>query len=343
MGRILEVDVKNVLDNLKILSKDKEVCIPVKGNVYGLGLQLIDYLIEAGYLFFGVSTIQEAIYIRNKSKEAKILLFSAIFNNDIPIIKQYNIIITVYDFEILNMIDSSIKFHLKIDVGMGRLGFLNNQVGQVIEIIMYNDLLIEGIYTHLPQANNTHISFKQINQFKIITEKFKQQLSIKYIHLYNGLGSLKYLTTFDNLIRPGLATYGYFDNQIIYNQYKDLIKPTIKLKVRVGSIKEYYGLVGYDGIDHVYGKIISLPIGYHDGMRQNYHNYMIPNIGKIVGKVCMCQTLVLADQNTNIQKGQYIYLIANEFDLYTLSKHSQISVYEILSVLGSRISREYIQ
>lgn len=339
----LEIDTKKIMNNINVIKKKKEICLAVKGNAYGVGNEIIEYFIDEGFDFFGVSTIQEALDIRRKSKTAKILIFSAVFPEDLEIVRENNFKITVYDLELLKSLNNSDQIHIKFDVGMGRLGFKPSAVKKVNEIIKEKKLIIEGVYTHLPSVDNEIFTEKQIEVFKNIVNQIKASTpKIPYVHIFNGLGALKYNTEFDNMVRVGLGIYGYYGNLKLKEKYNFDLKPSLKLTTKISMIKEYSGLIGYDGIDEVDGEIVTIPIGYHDGLTQGYHNYQIPGVGRIVGKVCMCQTMILLDEDNKLKKGDVIEIF-NEQNIYQLSEHSKTSVYELLSTLSNRIERKLIK
>ncbi len=344
MNSILEINTKNIIHNLEYIKQEnpnKKICIPVKANGYGLGYDITDHLIKKGFDFFGVSTLQEALYIRGKHKEAKIILFSAIFKEDLDIVKINDIIITVYDFNILKNLTNDIKFHLKFDIGMGRLGFFESDTNEIKNILKEKNLSPQGIYSHLSQSYNEDVTLNQIKLFENIVEHFKS-FKIEYIHLLNGVGCLKYKTKFDNLIRPGLITFGYFEKLSLKNQLGNNIKPSLSLKTKISHIKDYNGLIGYDGDENVKGRVATLPIGYHDGLKQSYNGFEIKNVGKFVGKICMCQSMVLLNEDANFKKGDWIYIFKQDDNqIYNLAKHSGVSIYEILVTMSNRIKREY--
>ncbi len=341
MNSVLKVNCDALRNNLKILSKKKEVLIPVKANAYGLGYDIVDFFLEEGYLNYGVSTIEEALIIRRKSKDAKILLFGSVFLEDLNIVKDNNITISVYDIDMLKALDDSISFHLKFDTGMGRLGFLEKQKEEVLEVIKSNNLIVDGIYTHFPETDVYDTTIKLIDSFKSIVDYFKSSININYVHMFNGVGTLKYDTNFDNLVRPGLATYGYFSNLDIKNEVGKNIKESLELCVRVGHKKYYDGVIGYDSTEEVKGNVITIPLGYHDGLKMKYQGYNIDGVGKFVGKICMCQSMILLDEY-NLDKGDWIDIFNGE-TIYSLSSFCGASVYEIIATLGNRIKREYIK
>lgn len=341
MNSILEVDINAILHNLKILSKNKEVLIPVKANAYGTGYDIIDELIKENYINYGVSTIEEAIYLREKNKNINILLLSSLFEDDLDSVYKNNITVTVYDFDILNKIDTEVNIHLKFDLGMGRLGFLPEDKKEVLDIIKKRNLTIQGIYTHLPDTSNSKQTEEEILEFKKIVDFLKKEIDIKYVHMFNGVGALKYKEEFDNLIRPGLVTYGYLPNKQLKDELGQDIKESLKLKTKIGHKKNYKGYIGYDSIDYVDGEILTLPIGYHDGIKMSFRGYEIKDVGKVVGKPCMCQTMILS-KNKKLKKGDFVEIF-NKTSMYELSEYSEVSIYEIISTMSNRIKREYIK
>lgn len=343
MNGKLEINISKIISNIELIKGNKQACIAVKGNAYGVGMEIVDYLIKYGYDFFGVSTVEEALFVRSKSKSVKILIFSAIFNEDLKIIRQNDIMFTVYDFELLSKLQKEDKFHLKFDVGMGRLGFNILETPKVIGALSKKDLNVTGIYTHLPEVDNDKKSLEQMKSFEKIISKFKKiQNEIPYIHLYNSIGALKYKTTFDNLVRPGLGIYGYYGNEEDFQKYDFKIKPALKLSAKISLIKDYSGEIGYDGIDTVEGKIATLMIGYHDGITQMYQHYKIPHVGKVVGKICMCQMMIQLDAENIKTKSDFVTIFEKD-SIYLLAKHTGTSVYELLSTLSPRIQRIYIE
>lgn len=333
MNIILDVEINKILRNLEKISYNKKPCIAVKGNCYGVGLELINILIDKGYDFFCVSTIDEADYIRKISKEVEILILTTIFEEDLEYVREKNYIFTVSDIEILGYLKESDRFHIKIDIGMGRLGISVLEANKnKNEILKYNP---EGIYAHLPDYQNEELTINQIYKFEKLIEEYKY--NFKYIHIKASHASLKYKTDFDNMIRPGIAMYGLFSDKKESTEYD--LEEALSLKVKIGMIKEYSGKIGYSGIDNVSGNVATLFMGYHDGLKQEYRGYELAE-GKIVGKICMCQFMMLLKDKKKAK--EYIEIFGKKNSIYKLAEYSNVSIYEVISTLSSRVYKNYI-
>lgn len=339
----LEVNVDNIVHNIETIRKDKDALIAVKANAYGMGIKLIDHLVDRGYDFFGVSTVDEAVYIKERFPDTRVLIFSGVFPEDLEIVHKYNIMITVYDFEMLNLMTNEDSFHIKVDVGMGRLGFQEEELDGVIKILRTNKVEATGFYSHLPMADNDEVTEEQIKKFQRMLEKFQEYQKVRYVHLYSSLAALKYESTFDNVVRLGLLAYGYYGSAEIKNRYNEDIRESARLSARVSHLKNYHDKIGYDLTEKVDGKVATVTMGYHDGLNQGYRHLSIAGVGEIVGKVCMCQTMVKLeeDKNNKIKKGEYIEIFGDNTSIYDVAKHTKTSVYELLSVLSDRVKRIY--
>ena len=190
-----------------------------------------------------------------------------------------------------------------------------------------------GIYSHFPIATNKEITNKQIKLFKEIVDYFND-VEFEYIHIQNTMGAKLYEIEWCNLIRPGIGIWGYGANR--EESEKLNLKPSLKLEVPIMFKKEYKGKVGYDLLDSVDGTVATIKIGYNDGLDRRARGYDFKE-GKIVGNVCMCQTMVLLNKkdikNITIFEGENIYQLCEYLDCIT---------YELFTRLSNRIKREII-
>ncbi len=339
MNHILKIKKQSVINNIKTCAGDKQVCLMVKANCYGVGDEGIKLLIDLGYTFFGVSTIEEALNIRKMSKSVKILIVSYIDIADISVCIDNNITFTVYDFNMLDSLNAESIFHLKVDTNMGRLGFQMDELESVRDYLVNNNLKPEGIFSHLACASNNEKTQLAITNFEQALDIFKQ-FEFDYIHLLNTYGSLNYNTKFDNLVRIGIGIWGYLADQSEAKTSRKQLEPALELDLTISHVKEYKGFVSYDHIDHVDGTILTVPIGYNDGFNRSFHGYKLPGIGQVVGNVNMCQHMILVNENNtrNYSRGQYITLFAGE-QLYDLCEYTGQTTYEQLTSLSERIKR----
>lgn len=337
MNHQLIIDKQKVIDNINLCKGEKEVCLMVKANTYGLGDQALDMLIELGYNFFGVSTLEEALKLRKKSKDIKILLVSYLELNELQLAIDNNITITVYDFKLLNALTDNISFHLKIDTNMGRLGFQLDELDDVCNYLIDRGLEPEGIFSHLACASVEEKTKQAIANFEYALDVFSD-FNFRYIHLLNSYGSLNYDTQFDNLVRIGIGIWGYLANAEEAAMSEQQLQPALTLNLSISHVKEYSGYLSYDHLDCVDGIVYTCPLGYHDGFSRQFRGYSIPNVGTVVGKVNMCQHMVLSNANVSYKRGDLYPLFKGE-ELYNLCAYGKITTYEFLVSLSNRIKR----
>lgn len=313
----LYIDYEKVKYNLEYLRKDKEVIIMVKANSYGVGFDHIKRLIKLGYSFFGVTTIEEALEIREYNKEVEVMVFSPII--DYTIARDNNIIATIIDPD--DVIDG-LRYHIKFDTGMGRLGIQKP----------YAHLKPEGLFTHFPMAINEEVSKRQINELKNIANEFSE---LKYIHIQNTLGAIKYNIDFCNAVRIGIGQFGLLSSEEENDIYGKKLKQALKMEVRVTQYKENYNdYIGYDLTEFVTGNIATVRMGYHDGLVRSFGGYQFKSGAKIVGLICMCQAMLKVSENS-----EYIEIFGDKENIYDLLKYGKISTYEFLVSLSTRVNK----
>lgn len=340
MNHSLKISKEKVISNIDTCKGDKQVCLMVKANTYGLGNEALQMLIDEGYTYFGVSTMEEALNVRLLSETVEILIVSYIHLEEMKTCEENNISFTVYDFKMLNKLNSKSKFHLKIDTNMGRLGFQLDELEEVKDCLMENKLNPVGIFSHLACASNPSKTAIAIDNFKYALDVFKE-LDFEYIHLLNTYGSLNYDTDFDNLVRIGIGIWGYLANGEEANLSRKQLKPALSLDLSISHEKRYEGFISYDHIDQVDGNIVTVPLGYHDGFYRAFTGYNIDGVGKIKGKVNMCQHMLQLEDGVMLERGS-MYNLFTGSDLFKLCEYGEITTYEFLVALSDRIRREIV-
>lgn len=359
----VEVNIDNLKYNVSTLIREyndyKYYFGIVKADCYGHSDHIIKHLIQSGINYLAVSSLEEALRIRNMQIEEPILCLEPITLEYIDECIKNNITITVSNYNYFNNlfkmnINGNLKIHLKIDSGMSRLGFTNlNEVSEVVEKLnTRKDLVLEGIYTHF--AYNKNIE-KQINNFLQITSSINLK-KIPIVHLSKSgtlLNNPK--LEFANGVRLGLIMYGYNPN----NEYKNTLlskftkkdfnkkskyKPAFILYSEIMEIKKIKKgtKVGYNGNykarkDEIIGII---PIGYSDGyLRTNKNSYVVINNKryKIIGDVSMGMIAIKLDDSINIY--DKVTLIGNGISMYEVAYHNHTIVYEIMCLINSNVPR----
>lgn len=331
-------NLKHNIDYLKEHSK-KNIMAVLKADAYGMVDQIIGKeLEEIGVDFFAVSSLEEAIHLRNSGINGKVLILGYV--SDFELIKQYDFsIVTVSKDFVLNNLNSlkGIKIHIKVNTGMNRIGILPNEAQEVLELLVNAGAEVEGIMTHYYAALNKEDTDKQFEIFKNCVNSLKYKF--KYIHASASDATIHHQDDLCNYCRVGIAMYGYGSKEL---------KECVELKSRVIDVKKVNKGEGisysHNYISDGEGYILTIPIGYADGFARGNTNkdvYIEGEVGEIVGNVCMDMLMIHTHKyhpvNSEVELyGEHISIEKRAAALNTIT-------YELLTSLSERITRLYIK
>ncbi|MCL2859228.1 MAG: alanine racemase [Oscillospiraceae bacterium] len=274
--------IKNILNSsYKDLPSDIKKCeiiAVVKNNGYGMGLiEYVKMLIDEGIKFFAVSTIEEALEIRNaKIKEKLLMLSPVIIKSEAKELIENNVILTISSkksAEIANKIAEEngrkIKVHIKIDTGFGRYGFVYNNPLEIVEVIQNNkNLEVEGCFSHFSQSyekKNKWTSIQYNRFLDAIANLQQNKIQTGMLHICNSSAFLKYPYMKLNAVRIGSAFTGRISITNLYG-----LKNIGILKSSISEIKAVDK--GFNiGYSNTYKtkentNIAIVPVGYADGI-----------------------------------------------------------------------------
>jgi len=363
-----EIDIDALEYNYKTLRKttsDKaKICCIIKADAYGHGAVRVARLYEElGADFLAVSNIEEAFTVRRAGVNIPLLILGYTHPQCASALAEYNISQCVYSYEYGKALAQSAKesnvkipIHLKIDVGMGRLGFVfKNEKSflDAIEICTEKCFITEGVFTHFPMADEgemgVDITQKQFDIFcQAVKTLERSGISFDIKHCNNSAATIKFPQFCLDMVRVGVSLYG-----IVPEGSSDVhLKNTLSLKTVISNIKTIHegDTVGY-GSEYVAKKdtvIATLPIGYADGFkRENFHNgthvWINGALCPVVGRVCMDQIMVdiSSVDVANIGDEVIIYGDKSTIDLNTFSKNNRKIPYETMCEISARVSRVY--
>ena len=244
------------------------------------------------------------------------------------------------------------RVHIEIETGMGRTGVDLENLDSFIEKIKENsNIKVEGVYTHLSSADEDFEYTRiQLEKFEKGVEKVKEIFDIKYVHSLASNGIINFKEYQHNLVRPGIIMYGYESGNGIKEKID--LKPVATLKSKITFLKEVEENTsisyGRRYITKRKSKIATVPIGYADGLRRVLSNVgeVIINNQKapIVGSICMDSFMVDVTDLENVNIGDDVYIWDNKnITLEEIAKKCDTINYEILSTIGKRVPRKFIE
>ena len=219
----IEVDLKALANNFKAirsyLGSQIKIIATIKQSAYGHGLIPVALQLEKeGADIFGVGSIEEALDLRNSGLRGKIIVLTAVLDDFCDLFLKHNIIPTIVDLGFAKKLNreaskrnSQVAVHVKIDTGMGRLGFYYKDAHSFIkELAKLKNLKLEGLYSHFPVADTVPgFTQYQIEAFDHLIGQLDQEgISFKFHHCANSIGLIRYRGAQFNMVRPGLILYG---------------------------------------------------------------------------------------------------------------------------------------
>ncbi len=380
-GAIAEIDLSAIAHNLKAVKKtvkEKPVIAVVKANAYGHGcIEVSKKLIQNGASFFAVAYAGEAISLRGAGLTAPIIvLFDC---KDVENFFDFDLLPVIHDVTTALALSrearkrrTMIKVHVKIDTGMGRLGFCSEHViNDIIRIASMEGIELTGLMSHFSDADLSDRSFAsmQFKKFNVIRETLCKKLNKKiFSHIANSAAVLNFEDAHLDAVRPGLMLYGYSPisknaecgmrnaESKIGNPKSEIVNliPAMRVKTKILSIRNLLPdspiSYGRTFITKRSSRIGVLPLGYADG-----YNRLFSNNGAVlvrgrrlpvVGRVCMDLTMVDLTEIEDVREGEEVVIMGQQgnetITAHELAQRAQTIPYEILTALGSHSKKEYI-
>ena len=366
------IDLDAVLYNMEQMKKqigdDARIIVVIKMDGYGHGSSPIAKMLEDKEYVWGYATasFEEAIVLRDAGVKKPILVLGCIFPEQYEEMLARDIRATVYMKEMAEEInDAAIKYgktariHIKIDTGMGRLGFLVNEdsVQTIMDIKNLPHIEIEGMYTHFAKADEMDKSYteQQFDRFSWMKDALlKEGVSIPLCHCDNSAGIIDLPQMKQNLVRAGIATYGMYPSEEVSHDAVNL-KPALSLISHVTFVKEVEAgtPISYGGtfIAEKKMRVATVPVGYGDGYARGLSNQADVLIhgqrARILGRVCMDQFMVDVTDIPDVKFMDRVVLIGYDKDEHiSVEELSGICGrfnYEFVCCLGRRIPRVYMR
>lgn len=361
---------KNLIHNLQLIQNNvapATVMGVVKADAYGHGsIEVAKTLIAHGVNYLGVAFPEEGIELRKAGIEAPILVFGAHLPHFFPQFLDYQLDITLTDAGQLQPLQEfclkrkvRARVQIKIDTGMGRVGFIFEKDRDLIfQIIEEKAWQVVGIYSHLSSADeeDTQFTLEQIKKFQTIKEQINHRFpDLKPIyHLANSAAIMRFKESYFDMVRPGVMLYGNppspdFDlkwplKEVMAFKSKITLIKKLPANQPVSYNRRYYTTqTTYIGL---------VPAGYADGYNRKFTNTgQVLIKGRrypVIGTVCMDQFLVnLGPELKDVALGDEVVLFGQQgnehIKIIEVARKLETIPYEITCWVSRRVPRIHLR
>ena len=336
----------------------------IKADAYGHGAIQVARLLQDKCAFFGVSSMLEAMELRQAGLTTPILILghtpvnayaTAIVHGIRPAIFHYEDALALSEAAV--RLNKTAPFHFAVDTGMSRLGFQVSEESADLcaKIAALPGLEAEGLFSHFATADceNLRRAKEQAERFDVFDALLKARgVNIPIRHLDNSAGLMNFSRHYE-MVRSGIVTYGMYPSEEVS---KDLLalKPALQWLSRVTHVK-----VLPAGREISYGgtyvttrdtRIATVPVGYADGYRRNLSGKFYVLIhGKrapILGRICMDQLMVDVSHIPETQVNDRVTLVGRDGDeeitMEAISAVADSFNYEFVCGISRRVPRIYV-
>jgi alanine racemase len=328
----------------------------VKASGYGTGsFEVARALQEMHIDYLGVAFAQEALSLRARGIQCPILVLNS-EAAQLPMLAQAGCEVELFDLHQLKdwlaapQQEYLLQVHIKVDTGMHRLGFSPEAVQKVLEVLQSRkDITVTGIMTHLSASNDPSedaFTKAQLDQFQTACDHIRRHYPNAKAHALNSYGIARHTEAQHEMVRLGLGLYGLGTYEGI-----DRLEEVLAWKCTVSQVGVLQPgeTLGYSRAFKATTRThyATLPVGYADGLQRCLSQgkgavYIRGKRCAILGNVCMDMVMVeLTD--LQIAPGEEAVLIGPEQSASAMAKDAGTISYEILTGLGARIPRLYLQ
>lgn len=351
----------NVVRNC--VGKEVQIMAVVKSNAYGHGMRTIAYeAVRNGATYLAVARVDEGAELRRDGIRQPMLVFEVPSATQMERALLDNLDLTVATLESAEQVNSAAgllkkkaKVHVKVDTGMGRLGFEYHNAARIVEqIARMHSLDVIGAYSHFATSDEVDLTYArvQLERFKsVLAELDVKKIEIPLKHMANSGAIISLPESHFTIVRPGIMLYGYAPRKGIITTPP--LQPVMSLISKITFIKtvEANTSVSYNRRHFTKSKtrIATIPIGYGDGYSRSLTNKAEVIIkGKrypCVGTVCMDHIMIDIGMTEEITPGDDVMLIGSEglesISGWEMAEKLGTIPYEVTCNISQRVQRAF--
>uniref|UniRef100_UPI004048CA75 bifunctional UDP-N-acetylmuramoyl-tripeptide:D-alanyl-D-alanine ligase/alanine racemase n=1 Tax=Algoriphagus sp. TaxID=1872435 RepID=UPI004048CA75 len=361
-GTTLEINLNALTHNFNFykrqLAPSTRVMVMVKAFAYGGGAaEIANHLQTLGADYLAVAYTDEGVSLRKQGIQLPIMVLNPV-EESFDLLSQYQLEPVVFSPEFFRKLGTYVQhqslqlsIHLDLDTGMNRLGFEQEQLVELTDLIQqYPQLQLASVYTHLVGADeevHDDFSLHQLQQFQEMSESICSILSYKPLrHALNSAGIVRYPDFQLDMVRLGIGLYGVE----VTGKHDRSLKAVSTLKTTISQVKTLAAgaTVGYSrkGSLPEGGRIATLALGYADGYDRRFSQgkgYVLIDSKKapVIGNVCMDMVMVDVSAIPGVKAGDEAIVYGEEISLKELADCIGTIPYELLTNISGRVKRVY--
>ena len=349
-----------------LIPKECKLLAPVKANAYGHGAVPVSRkLQELGCDMLAVACAAEAAELRHGGITIPILCLGNTLPDYAPLLFQNDVIQAVGDLDTAMALSKAatregitLRVHLKLDTGMSRLGFFwgngtDNSVvlEQLCRVFDLPGLDVVGMFTHFSDADGSEeYTMEQFRRFLDARDALAVRgHTVPLLHCAASAAVICFPCTHMDMVRPGIALYGYYPDASLDGLVDDGLRPVMSVKSRISAVRALpkgtcvsYGRTAVLDRD---SRLAVIPMGYGDGLPRllsNKMSFLIHGIPcPIVGRVCMDMCMVDVTDLPDVVPGDVVTVYGGDLAQKAADLTGTI-VYELLCDVSPRVPRIYL-
>lgn len=362
----VKIDLDAISENFNAIRAKAKVPVMavIKADAYGHGAIQVARLLQDRAAFFGVSSMLEAMELRQAGLTTPILILGHTPVKAFPIALRQGIRPTIFRYEDAAALSEaavaagmSAPFHFAVDTGMSRIGFpvTEEAADTCTQIAKLPGLIPEGIFSHFATADSADLSRsrEQAKRFDTFCGMLKARgVDIAIRHLNNSAGIMNFDTHYE-MVRAGIVTYGMYPSDEVSPELLQL-RPALQFLSKVTFVKTLPPgrEISYGGT-HVTTRetvVATVPVGYADGYRRNlsgkFYCLIHGRRAPILGRVCMDQMMVDVTEIPETKPGDRVTLVGTDGEetitMETIAAAADSFNYEFVCGISRRVPRIYV-
>jgi Alr-MurF fusion protein len=364
----VEIDLSAIASNTRqiqsLVGPNVRILASLKADAYGHGaLKVARTVLHNGASMLGVATVSEAIPLREAGIHAPVLVFGYVPHWQMREAVRLRLTLTLYSIEsaqalsrAAQALNQTVKVHVKVDTGMGRLGIRAERSTEIVElldeIIELPRLELEGIFTHFAMADTqdqTHARIQLARFEHILQYVDEKHLRPPLVHAANSAAIFSLPEAHFDMVRPGIALYGLDPSSEL--RLPAEFRPALSFKTQVAQVKDIP-----EGECISYGctyttdrptRVAILPVGYADGFRRaptNWGSVLVHGqAAPLLGRVCMDQCIIDITHIPHVRVGDEVVLIGQQgtasLTAEQVAQRLGTINYEVVSEILARVPR----